>query len=198
MGDRNTRLTLLCMNLLKWLKGLFHKETVDLEENERINNNIIINKRTTMARKTVISKVVEENAQDGVIGFPQNRTLYADQFTDTAPNTDEDREGFEAKSMKDVFEHFQPSKEGVTLSMEEGGAVYEDFQFKQMKDFEDEQLIAQSELLSGKKSKIDAYNSVIRQLEKNKTLRNALKNDAAHEDLKNALKSLLAELEDAD
>ena len=39
---------------------------------------------------------------------------------------------------------------------------------------------------------------VIRQLEKNKTLRNALKNDAAHEDLKNALKSLLAELEDAD
>ena len=49
MGDRNTRLTLLCMNLLKWLKGLFHKETVDLEENERINNNIIINKRTTMA-----------------------------------------------------------------------------------------------------------------------------------------------------
>lgn len=100
--------------------------------------------------------------------------------------------------MKEVFEHFQPSKEGVTLSTEEGGAVYEDLQFKQMKDFEDEQLIAQSELLSGKKSKIDAYNSVIRQLEKNKTLRNALKNDAAHEDLKNALKSLLAELEDAD
>jgi hypothetical protein len=67
-----------------------------------------------------------------------------------------------------------------------------------MKDFEDEQLIAQSELLSGKKTKIDAYNSVIRQLEKNKTLRNALKNDVAHENLKNALKSLLAELEDAD
>ena len=95
-----------------------------------------------MARKTVISKVVEENAQDGVIEFPQNRTLYADQFTDIAPNTDEDREGFKAKS--------------------------------------------------------DAYNSVIRQLEKNKTLRNALKNDAARGDLKNALKALLAELEDAE
>ena len=151
-----------------------------------------------MARKTVISKVVEENAQDGVIEFPQNRTLYADQFTDTAPNTDEDRDGFTAKSMKDVFEHYQPSKEGVTLTTEEGGAVYEDFNFRQIKDFEDEQLSAQSEMLSGKKSKIDAYNSVIRQLEKNKTLRNALKDESAHNDLKNAIKALLAELDDAE
>lgn len=158
---------------------------------------IIINNKT-MARKTVISRVVEENAQDGVIEFPQNRTLYVDQFTDAAPNTDEAREGFKAKSMKDVFEHFQPTKEGIALSDEDGGAVYEDFQFKQIKDFEDEQLIAQSELLSGKKSKVDAYNSVIRQLEKNKPLRNALKNDAAREDLKNAIKALLAELEAAE
>lgn len=60
-------------------------------------SNTIINRRT-MARKTVISKVVEENAQDGVIEFPQNRTLYVDQFTDAAPNTDEDREGFKAKA----------------------------------------------------------------------------------------------------
>ena len=161
----------------------------ELSINHKLNNK-------TMARKTVISKVIEENAQDGVIEFPQNRTLYADQFTDIAPNTDEDREGFKAKSMKDVFEHYQPCKEGVTLSTEEGGAVYEDFEFRQIKDFEDEQLIAQSELLSGKKAKIDAYNSVIRQLEKNKTLRNALKNDAASGDLKNDLKAILEEQEE--
>ncbi|MCD8203201.1 MAG: hypothetical protein LUD48_06145 [Prevotella sp.] len=151
-----------------------------------------------MARKTVISKVVEENTQDGVIEFPQNRTLYADQFTDAAPTTDEDREVFKAKNMKEVFEHYQPVKEGITLMTEEGGSVYEDFQFKQIKDFEDAQLISQSELLSSKKSKIDAYNSVIRQLEKNKTLRNALKNELAHENLKNAIKAILAELEDAE
>lgn len=184
------------------IRQLFHRifekrhEPTKITKEELSINHKLNNK--TMARKTVISKVVEENAQDGVIEFPQNRTLYADQFTDIAPNTDEDREGFKAKSMKDVFEHYQPSKEGVTLSTEEGGAVYEDFEFRQIKDFEDEQLIEQSELLSGKKAKIDAYNSVIRQLEKNKTLRNALKNDAARGDLKNALKALLAELEDAE
>jgi hypothetical protein len=54
------------------------------------------------------------------------------------------------------------------------------------------------ELLSKEKNKVDAYNAVIRQLEKNKTLRNALKNEAARGDLKDALKSLLAELEEAE
>ncbi len=151
-----------------------------------------------MARKTVISKVLDVEAQDGIIEFPQNRALYADQFTDEAPQSDDDREGFKAKSMKDVFEHYQPSKKGIALENEEGGAVYEDFDFKSVKDFEDEHLIEQSELMGAAKDKIDAYNSVIRQLEKNKTLRNALKDEAARGNLKNALKALLAELEEAE
>lgn len=151
-----------------------------------------------MARKTVISKVLDADAQDGIIEFPQNRTLYADQFTDEAPNTDEDREGFKPKNMKEVFEHYQPSKNGVALETEEGGAVYESFEFKSIKDFEDESLIDQSKLLGAEKGKIDAYNSVIRQLEKNKTLRNTLKDEAARGNLKNALKALLAEIEEAE
>ena len=179
------------MRLLAWIKRLFRGVNID-------NNNSLINKSKIMAKKTVITKVLDANAQDGIIEFPQNRTLYADQFTDVAPNTDEDREGFKAKSMKEVFEHYQPSKEGVALETEEGGAVYENFEFKQIKDFEDEQLIVQSNLLNSKKAKIDAYNSVIRQLEKNKTLRNTLKDDASKENLKNALKALLTELENAE
>ena len=151
-----------------------------------------------MARKTVISKVLDVEAQDGIIEFPQNRALYADQFTDEAPQSDDEREGFKAKSMKDVFEHYQPSKKGIALENEEGGAVYEDFDFKSVKDFEDEQLIEQSALLGAAKDKIDAYNSVIRQLEKNKSLRNALKDEDARGNLKDALKALLAELEEAE
>lgn len=179
------------MGLIAHIKRFFRGNNID-------NNNSLINNSKIMAKKTVITKVLDANAQDGIIEFPQNRTLYADQFTDVAPNTDEDREGFKAKSMKEVFEHYQPSKEGIALETEEGGAVYENFEFRQIKDFEDEQLIEQSELLSGKKAKIDAYNSVIRQLEKNKTLRNTLKDDSSKENLKNALKTLLTELEDAE
>lgn len=181
------------MGFLQRLQRLIGKDK------KKETNNLLINKsNTTMARKTVITKVLDANAEDGIIEFPQNRTLYADQFTDNAPNTDEDREGFQPKSMREVFEHYQPTKDGVALETEEGGAVYENFEFKQIKDFEDEQLIAQSELLSSKKAKIDAYNSVIRQLEKNKTLRNTLKDDASKENLKNALKALLSELEGAE
>ncbi len=151
-----------------------------------------------MARKTVITKVLDADAQDGIIEFPQNRTLYVDQFTDEAPTTDEEREGFKAKSMKEVFEHFQPKKEGVAMESEDGGTVYEDFEFRSVKDFDDEALIAQSGLLSSEQGKIDALNAVIRQLEKNKALRNTLKDAAARGNLANALKALLAELEDAE
>lgn len=176
------------MRLLDWIKGLIDKK-------DKKSTQIITE---TMARKTVITKVLDVDAQDGIIEFPQNRTLYADQFTDAAPVTDEERAGFQPKNMKEVFEHYQPVKEGVTLETEEGGTVYEDFAFRQIKDFDDEQLIAKSEHLSGEKAKIDAYTSVIRQLEKNKTLRNTMKDDKTKESLKNALKALLAELDDAE
>ena len=56
------------MRFFKWLKGLLNYDFADVEQQE-ISKTII--NRKTMARKTVISKVVEENAQDGVIEFPQ-------------------------------------------------------------------------------------------------------------------------------
>lgn len=154
--------------------------------------------QNTMAKKTVITKVLDVEAQDGVIEFPQNRTLYVDQFTDKAPNTDEEREGFRAKNLKEVFEHYQPSKEGIALETEEGGSVYEDFEFRQIKDFDDDHLIAQSATMSDKKARIDAYNSIIRQLEKNKPLRNALKDPESRENLLNVLRSMMKEIEDAE
>jgi len=151
-----------------------------------------------MARKTVITKVLDVEAQDGIIEFPQNKTLYADQFTADGPTSDEDREAFKAKDMKQVFEHYQPSVEGVALDGEDGGTVMEDFEFHQIKDFDDEQLIAQSETMGAAKSKADAYNAIVRQLEKNKALRNALKDAQARGQLRDALKALLTELEQAD
>ena len=151
-----------------------------------------------MARKTVITKVLDANAEDGIIEFPQNKTLYVDEFTDCGFIPEEHRTGFQPRDMHDVFEHYQPSKEDVALEAEDGGTVHENFQFRSLKDFEDKSLIEQSSLLSAEMGKIDALNSVISQLEHNKTLRNTLKDSAARENLVNALKSLLAEIEDAE
>ena len=36
-------------------------------------------------KKTVISKVLDAEVVDGIIEFPQNKTLYVEQFTDMAP-----------------------------------------------------------------------------------------------------------------
>ncbi len=180
--------------LIQRIKSGISHEKIVKQEKKSINNTT----KQFMARKTVITKVLDVNAQDGIIEFPQNRTLYVDQFTDKAPTTDEEREGFKPKNLKEVFEHYQPSKEGVALETEEGGSVYEDFVFQQIKDFEDEQLIGQSELLSDKKAKIDAYNAIIRQLQKNKPLRNVLKDTSSRESLLNVLKSLKAEIENAE
>lgn len=194
----------MTLKRMKWLGRLIRKVTgreksLDISSytEETETKKLNINKRK-MAKKTVITKVLDANAQDGVIEFPQNRTLYVDQFTDNAPNTDEEREGFRPKNLNDVFEHYQPSKEGIALETEEGGSVYEDFEFHQIKDFEDDQLIGQSELLSEKKAKIDAYNAIIRQLQKNKPLRNALKDPGSRASLLNVLKSLMAEIEEAE
>jgi len=147
-----------------------------------------------MAKKTVITKLLDPDTQSSVIEFPQNRTLYVDQFTDDGPYSDEGRAGYkDATSMKDVFEHYQPQKD-IKLSTEEGEDREETFVFKSIKDFEDNQLIAQSELMSKEQNDIDAFNAIIHHLEHNKTLQKALKDDAVRNDLKNALEALLAEL----
>ena len=57
-----------------------------------------------MAKKTVISKVLDAEAVDGIIEFPQNKTLYVDQFTDMAPV--KPGEVFQPETMEDVFEYF--------------------------------------------------------------------------------------------
>ena len=105
-----------------------------------------------MAIKTVINRFLNYY-DEGLIEFPQNRMLYADQFTDEGPFTDEDREGFKPRNIKDVFEYYQPHKEGIALKTEDGEVVYENFYFKSIKDFEDNQLIAQSEILRKQESK---------------------------------------------
>ena len=150
-----------------------------------------------MARKYVVSKVLDDETRDGIIEFPQNRTLYVDQFTDEPPMNEDDSKPFNPQSMRDVFEHYQPKKR-VELQDENDAVITEELAFTEIKDFEDEQLIAQSELLSDEQAKIETYNTVARQLERSKTMRTALRDDAVRGNLRDALKALLEELENAD
>lgn len=148
-----------------------------------------------MSKYKVVTKLPDNDspALDGIIVFPQNRTLYVDQFTDEAPDSDEEREVFSPKCMKDVFDYYRPQKD-IDLNTEDGLSVHEYFCFKSIEDFEDKHLIAQSELLSTENDKIETIKAVIKQLKDNFTLHNVLKDDSSRDDLKNALKALHEEI----
>ena len=103
-----------------------------------------------MAKKTVISKVLDAEAVDGIIEFPQNKTLYVDQFTDMAPI--KPGEVFQPETMEDVFERYQPEKRNVQMLDLEGRPVKENFKFNAIKDFDDKELIKQSMFLGQQKA----------------------------------------------
>ena len=128
-----------------------------------------------MAKKTVISKVLDAEAVDGIIEFPQNRTLYVDQFT--------------------VFEHYQPEKRNVQMLDLEGRPVKENFKFNAIKDFDDKELVKHSTYLGQQKAAMDSYKAIEQQLIKNKVLRRAFEDEESRKHLVTALQALLAELE---
>lgn len=146
-----------------------------------------------MAKKTVISKVLDAEAVDGIIEFPQNKTLYVDQFTDMAPV--KPGEVFQPETMEDVFEYYHPEKKNVQMYDLEGRPVKEDFKFNAIKDFDDKELIKQSAYLSQQKAAIDSYKTIEQQMIKNKVLRRAFEDEESRKHLVVALQALLAELE---
>ena len=146
-----------------------------------------------MAKKTVISKVLDVEAVDGIIEFPQNKTLYVDQFTDMAPIRP--GEVFQPETMEEVFARYQPEKRNVQMLDMEGRPVKEHFKFNAIADFDDKNLIKQSPYLRQQKTAIDSYKTIEQQLIKNKVLRRAFEDEKGRQHLVAALQALLAELE---
>lgn len=146
-----------------------------------------------MAKKTIIAKVLDVEAQDGIIEFPQNRTLYVEQLTDKAPIKPDGV--FEPETLEEVFDHYKPEKKNVEMLDQNGKSVNENFQFGSLKDFDDKGLIEQSEFLKNQKSMIESYNLIEQQLLRNKLLRKAFEDEDARKNLVTALQALLSELQ---
>ena len=146
-------------------------------------------------RENFISKDLEEDPGAKVNAIDANKTLIIDQYTDEAPV---EAELFQdAKTMKDMFDHFKPSVE-VEFANEEGEIVPETLHFNEMKDFDVNggkgNLVMNSPFLSDIKIHADNSSKVRKQLEQNTKLRNILKDAQAREDLKVMLQAMLDEL----
>ena len=83
------------------------------------------------------------------------------------------------------------------MTTQDGQTVKENFKFTSVSDFDDKNLIEQSEYLSSQQEAADAYKNIEQQLMKNKILKRAIADDETRQNLVSALQALLAELQQA-
>ena len=83
------------------------------------------------------------------------------------------------------------------MTTQDGQTVKENFKFTSVDDFDDKNLIEQSEYLHSQQEAVDAYKNIEQQLMKNKILKRAIADDDTRQNLVNALQALLAELQQA-
>lgn len=151
-------------------------------------------KTLTMAKKTVITRVMEVESNESLIEFPQNRSLLIEQLTDDPPPKAEIIKGL--RNMDDVFNQFKPS---VKMDFEGMGGETrkETLEFKEMRDFELEGLMKNADFLKQLGLLKENYTQIEKQLRTNKVLRDALSNADSRMALIQSLQALLKELQDA-
>ena len=148
-------------------------------------------------KENFISMAPDEESSAKVSPIDNNKTLMIDQYTsDAEPGNPELVENIQ--NIEDAFAHFKPSVE-VDFVDEEGGSVNEKMHFGELRDFEAQggkgKLVENSAFLSGVKKKIDTNVKIRKSIEQNRKLRDILKDASAKEELKEALRAMLEELE---
>lgn len=147
-------------------------------------------------KENFISMAPDEESSAKVSLIDQNKTLMMDQYTsDVDPGTPEFVEN--VTNINDAFDHFKPHVE-VNFTDAEGGSVTEDLKFGELRDFEANggkgRLVENSAFLSGTKKQIDINAKVRKSIEKNRKLRDILKEESSRAELKEMLQAMLAEL----
>ena len=146
------------INIIRKIRKIFQKEKIKNTNNNIVNsNNLTIKIESNMAKKTVITKVLDVNTSEAIIEFPQNRTLMVEQFTDNAPTKAELKNDF--SSLQDIFDNYKPNAD-VEFDDAQGKTVKENLAFNELKDFETEQLLKNSPFLQSLKLDRDAYEKI--------------------------------------
>ena len=147
-------------------------------------------------KENFISMAPDEESSAKVSLIDQNKTLMMDQYTsDVQPGMPEFVE--DITNINEAFDHFKPSVE-VNFTDAEGGSVTEKLKFGELRDFEANggkgRLVENSPFLSGTKKQIDINAKVRKSIEKNRKLRDILKEEGSREELKAMLQAMLEEL----
>ena len=144
-----------------------------------------------MAKKTVITKVLDIEVGESILEFPQNRTLLVEKLTQEAPTTPHIVKGLD--TVDKVFEHYKP-KVDVEFQDMDGNGRKETLNFNGLGDFGVKGITAQSQVLKDLTVRRDEYQNIIRKLKNNKQLRSTL-DPEYKQALTTSLLALLKELE---
>lgn len=148
-----------------------------------------------MVGKHVISDTNDaDNRVGDVVVFPQNRVLYADQFTGDAPEGAYEKRLISPRDISEVFAEFKPSKQGICLETEEGGTICEDMEFHCIEDFDDDSLIRQSPTLSECEARIETLNAVMINIQRNREFSRVINCQDDREVLCEVLEAFINEL----
>lgn len=186
--------------VLRKLKGDLNDNLIKNDQEFGINENNITfiednhnENFISMAKKTVITRVLEVETSDAIIEFPQNRTLLVEQLTDEPPAKAEIKKGL--RTMEDVFNHYKPN---VKLEFEDsnGQSRKETLAFNELRDFEMDGLIKNSQFLKDLGTEKENYFKIEKQLRANKVLREAISDPESKTSLILSLQALLKELQD--
>lgn len=126
--------------------------------------------------------------------FPQNRVLYADQFTGDAPEGVFEKRMISPHNISEVFAEFKPSKQGIYLETEEGGRINEDLEFRCIEDFDDERLIRHSPTLSDCEARIETLHAVVRNIQRNRAFNSVMNCQEDRDALREVLEAFIDEL----
>ncbi len=136
------------------------------------------------------ANVHEPDAPQGVKVVPDNKTLIAMPFND---EHDDDVDPIRLKSMKEIFAHYQPTRE-VELKNSEGDTEEKILRFSEMKDFTKDGIVAQCKTLQELEDKEEIYSRMSDILQHNDKLRTVLGNDEYKAEFVELLQTLIEEL----
>ena len=139
-------------------------------------------------------QLVPQQSFEAITQISSNRTLLAQKLT-AKPTKPEPVTGL--KTINDVFDHFQPNVK-VEFENENGVAVEEELNFKNLSDFTKTGITEQSTFLRGSNEQQENYHAFIKQLKSNKILKSALNNPEAKKAYLAALQAMIQEIEQAD
>lgn len=178
-----------------WLSGISKQVSADpsFPPGELHDCNPDIQNNYHMAKKTVITRVLEVDANESIVEFPQNRTLLVEQLTDDPPVKAEILN--DLRSMDDVFAHFKP-KVNMEFESPDGQTRKEELAFKSLQDFELKGLMQNSQFLKDLGHQKENFQKIEKQLKTNKILREAISDPESRDALIASLKALLKELQE--